>query len=1238
MRRGFSCAAMLLTLINTVTLSVPCLPAFAQASSTGGYNIYVDSLADGWQNWSWCGVDFGSTEYVHGGQSSIKIDFSARSWAGFALHSDPINTTGCTTLSFWINGGAASGRNLTVCGNLNGNQQQQTSLTPFIDGGGVLANAWHKVVVPLTSINLSSTAGMTGFWIADGSGAAQPAFYIDDVKLGNETLPPPPPPVDQAVNVDFKAAPHAINPAVYGVAYPTAAVISDLGITLNRSGGNAASGYNWLLNASNRGSDWYYESLGEGDATPSAFADGFISASNAAGAQAMMTIPMVGWVAKLGPNRSTLGSFSTSKYGAQTGGDGNWGNGQLTSGANVTGNDANDAYVPADSAFQQNWVRHFVSTLGTAAKGGLKYYILDNEPGIWHQTHRDVHPVGVTYDELKNKTVEYAAKIKAVDPGAQIVGPEEWGWTNYQYSGYDIQYAQAHGWNGFPDRAAHNNMDIMPWLLDALHKNDAATGAKSLDVFSLHYYPQGGEYSDDVSTSAQLRRNRSTRSLWDPRYIDETWINNTVQLIPRMKGWVNTYYPGLKTAVTEYNWGADGHINGATTQADVLGIFGREGLDMATRWMTPNPGTPVYNAYKMYRNVDGNNNGFGDVSVTDTAADPDNVSSFAATRSSDNAQTIMLINKSLTTNLPVTLTLANANTTGAAQAYRLTGTNVITRLADMPLPGTSSETIKTTLPAQSITLLVIPGKLTAPAAPTALTATPGAGSVALAWTAAPGANAYNVKRSVTKGGPYTTVGTSGATAYTDINVVNGTTYYYVVTAVNAGGESANSNEASGTPSANTGVVTGLFSTGLDGSRSPLADGLADTHYSLVSAPGGNGGTAYVTLRKWPILSGAWMLDTAASKWISPVADEGTSPDAPGDYIYKTTFTITGDPGTVKINGMTAGDNTVTAIILNGQTVATNVSASFQSFSSFVLSSGLQTGTNTLQFVLHNAGTSSNPSGFRCELTSASSGAEAPTPAPAAPTSLTANGGTGQIALAWTASTNATGYNVKRSVTKGGPYTTVGTSATTAYNDTTVTAGTTYYYVVTAANAGGESANSNEASAVSQAAAAITGLFSTGLDGSGSPLADGLADTHYSLVSAPGGNGGTAYVTLRKWPILSGAWMLDTAASKWISPTADESQYVDAPGDYTYQTTFSAVGDVSKFTISGRVAADNQVMSITLNGQTIATNVSSSFQAWTNFTLPGSALQAGTNTVQIVVRNGGSGSNPSGFRCEILSAK
>ncbi|MBI2819597.1 MAG: hypothetical protein HYX73_06435 [Acidobacteria bacterium] len=94
------------------------------------------------------------------------------------------------------------------------------------------------------------------------------------------------------------------------------------------------------------------------------------------------------------------------------------------------------------------------------------------------------------------------------------------------------------------------------------------------------------------------------------------------------------------------------------------------------------------------------------------------------------------------------------------------------------------------------------GPGTPPAAPTLLTATPGDGEVSLSWTGSAGADTYNVKRATASGGPYAAVSTGVATtSYTDTTVTNGTTYYYVVTAVNSVDESANSNETSATPAA-----------------------------------------------------------------------------------------------------------------------------------------------------------------------------------------------------------------------------------------------------------------------------------------------------------------------------------------------------------------------------------------------------------------------------------------------------
>jgi hypothetical protein len=520
------------------------------------------------------------------------------------------------------------------------------------------------------------------------------------------------------IYIDAAANRHAINPNIYGVAFASTAELADLNAPLNRSGGNASSQYNWQCNCSNRGSDWYFESLDDGSSVAGKLNDDFVAASKAAGANAMLTIPTIGWVAKLGPSRGKLSSFSIAKYGPQKDNDWQWfpdaGNGvRASDNQYVTGNNANDANIPADQQFQFGWMQHLVSTWGTAPNGGLRYYILDNEPSLWSWTHRDVHPVGPTMDEIRDKMIAYGVKVKAADPAALIVGPEEWGWSGYFWSGYDQQWGGLHGWNNLPDRANHGGQDYLPWLLGQLRQNDLQTGQRSIDVFTVHWYPQGSQalglpgeaFSNDVSPAMSNLRNRSTRSLWDPNYTDASWINNRVQLIPRLRNWANTNYPGLQIGITEYNWGAEGFINGATAQADVYGIFGREGLDMATRWTTPNASTPTYKAMKMYRNYDGNKSTFGDVSVSTTVPDPDSLSAFAAVRSNDGALTVMIINKNLTSAALASLNISNFSSAGQAQVWQLTSANTITRLSDI---GVGSN-FNLNVPAQSITLLVLPG-------------------------------------------------------------------------------------------------------------------------------------------------------------------------------------------------------------------------------------------------------------------------------------------------------------------------------------------------------------------------------------------------------------------------------------------------------------------------------------------------------------------------------------------------
>jgi len=669
--------------------------------------ISKGAIAAGWANWSWNTSYQTSATTQYNGNPTLSISYNA-GWAGFSLdNSTPVNTATYQSLQIAVYGSTGLGSNKTVLALTTqdnaGNASTAYYFTP-------MANTWSVITVPLTA--LGSPAQIARINIQDNTGATLPPYYIGALTLVAAPV------AKLSLTVDATAARHAISPLIYGINdinATDASLWQTLGITVNRWGGNETSRYNWQLDTYNHANDWFFENDRMGS---SSTVNAFITANKKAGAKSLVTVPMIGYVAKDG-NLSTCG-FSVAKYGPQKSTDlyrPDCGNGAKTNGSLVTGNNPTDTSLAVNTPFITSWLNYLVQQYGNANNGGVAFYNLDNEPDIWFSTHQDVAPVGLTYDQLMSLSTSYAAAIKAVDPGAKILGPVVDGWTYYWNSPRDGQQGL---WSTTPDRNAHGGIPLIPWYLQQMQAYEKKTGVRLLDYLDVHYYPAsaGVALSPAGNAATQALRLQSTRSLWDPSYVDQSWIssagpsNGIIQLIPLLRNWVSANYPGTQLAISEYNWGAPESINGALAQADVLGIFGREGLGLATLWPdgTLSANQPLAYAFRLYRNYDGLGSTFGDTSVSAASNYPANLAIYAAENSSNGALTLMVINKT-TGGLTAPLSLSHFTPSGVLQTWRYSPANLnqIVHLADQTIKGT---VINSTFPANSVTLYVIAGNHT----------------------------------------------------------------------------------------------------------------------------------------------------------------------------------------------------------------------------------------------------------------------------------------------------------------------------------------------------------------------------------------------------------------------------------------------------------------------------------------------------------------------------------------------
>jgi hypothetical protein len=513
-----------------------------------------------------------------------------------------------------------------------------------------------------------------------------------------------------------------ISPYIYGMNFPHANLRTELQLPVGRYGGNRTSRYNWFTNTSGAGADWYFENRAEPTAPGQTLPNGsdtdqFFEASRAAGGKALLTMPMIGWRTK----DATSCGYAISKYGAQQAVHpfrSDCGNGRTTSGAKITSNDPTDANVATFSSYYRPWVQHLVNKYGTAANGGVLFWNLDNEPDIWQETHFDIRPIGPSFAEMRDFTYDYAAMIKSVDPSAQTLGPVGFGWTSFRYVGKDKQTCDAQGgncWNNPPDAAQYGNPApwFLTWYLQQMRAYEQNNGVRILDYVDIHMYPQSVDgFNDDLNdATTNATRFRSVKGLWDRNYTDESWINTQMYFIPRMQEMIAAHYPGTKTAITEYRFGGLKHLSGALAQVDVLGVFGREGLDLATIWEPPTSSQPGAYAFRMFLNYNGSGGKFGDTSVSATSANQDQVSIYAAKRSSDGALTLMIVNKDPNNEYTSNVSLSGFNPGGSAQVWRYSGANLnaIVRQSDQAV---GSGGFTATFPAYSATLIVIPAGTT----------------------------------------------------------------------------------------------------------------------------------------------------------------------------------------------------------------------------------------------------------------------------------------------------------------------------------------------------------------------------------------------------------------------------------------------------------------------------------------------------------------------------------------------
>ncbi len=324
------------------------------------------------------------------------------------------------------------------------------------------------------------------------------------------------------------------------------------------------------------------------------------------------------------------------------------------------------------------------------------YFSLDNEPELWPATHPEVHPAQVTYAELIQKTVDYARAIKHVLPGAVIFGPCNAGWLGM----VSLQNASDAG-----------RRDFQEFYLQKLAEARNIDGVRLVDVLDFHWYPEirveGHRITgQDNSRASVAARIQAPRSLWDPTFVEDSWIcrdilHGPLKLLPTVKEKIARHDPGMKISISEYHFGGAKHISGGIAEADVLGIFGREGVFAANEWSFDPDESYIAAGFQMFRDYDGNRSTFGNISVGASTDSVEATSIYASLDSEHRQRMVLVCINKLDQAISATVQLRHAHRYGHADIYQLTAlSSRPTSAGRLPLPDSSRFAIE--LPPMSV--------------------------------------------------------------------------------------------------------------------------------------------------------------------------------------------------------------------------------------------------------------------------------------------------------------------------------------------------------------------------------------------------------------------------------------------------------------------------------------------------------------------------------------------------------